>query len=61
MWRHALPEQQTSGNQTIERQSQLRLRLARHSGQQGMRKLPPDRRPDLRNLLSWAKPVEPRH
>ena len=26
-----------------------------------MRKLPPDRRPDLRDLLGRAEPVEPRH
>ena len=61
MRRHALPEQQTSRNETVERRSQLRLRLAHHRSQQGMRELPPDRRPDLRHLLGGAEPVEPRH
>ena len=51
MRRHALPEQQTSCNETVERRFQLRLRLAHHRSQQGMRELAPDRRPDLRHLL----------
>ena len=59
--RHALPEQQTGRNETVERRSQLRLRLAHHRSQQGMGKLPPDRRADLRYLLGGAEPVEPRH
>ena len=37
MRRRALPEKQTSRNETIERRSQLRLRLTRHRIQQGMR------------------------
>src|ERR1700730_18362708 len=51
MWRHALPEQQTRLNETVERQIELRLWLAHHRGQQSIRKLPPDHRPDLRHLL----------
>ena len=40
---------------------QLSLRLARHRGQQSMRELSPDRRPDLRHLFGGAEPVKPRH
>ena len=61
MRRHALPEQQTSRNETVERRSELCLRLAHHRSQQGMGKLAADRRPDLRHLLGGAEPVEPRH
>ena len=43
------------------RRSQFGLRLMRNRSQQGMGELSPNRRSDLRNLLSWAKPVEPRH
>ena len=59
--RHALPEQQTSRNETVERRIEFRLRLVHHRSQQGMRKLTPDRRSDLRHLLGRAEPVEPRH
>src|SRR5262245_60614803 len=55
------PEQQTSPNETIKRRLQLRLRLARDRSQQGMGELASDRRPDLRQLLAGAEPVEPRH
>ena len=61
MRRHALPEQQTSRKETVERGSQFDLRLAHRRGQQGVRKLTPDRRPDLRYLLGGAEPVEPGH
>src|SRR5258705_10500775 len=57
MRRHALPKQQTSLNETVQRQFQLRRGLARHRSQQGMRKLAPDRRSDLRHLLGRAEPV----
>ena len=59
--RHALPEQQTSRNETVERRLQLRLRLAHHRSQQSMRELSPDRRADLRDLFGRAEPIEPRH
>ena len=59
--RRAPPEQQARLNETVERRSQLRLRLSRHRSQQGVGELPADRRPDLRNLFGRAEPVEPRH
>jgi hypothetical protein len=59
--RHALPEQQTSLNETVESRPQHRLRLARHRSQQGMRELASNRRADLRQLLGGAEPVEPCH
>ena len=49
--RHALPEQQTCRNETVERRLEFRFRLARHRSQQSMRKLSPNRRSDLRHLL----------
>jgi hypothetical protein len=61
MRRHALAEQQTSGNETIQRRSQLCLRLAHYRSQQGVRKFPPDCRPDLSHLLGGPEPVKPRH
>jgi hypothetical protein len=61
VWRHALPEQQTGGHETVERRCQLRFRLTHHRSQQRMRKLSPDRCADLRHLLGGAEPVEPRH
>src|SRR6266516_7122331 len=54
-------EQQTSPNETVKRRLQLRLRLAHDRSQQGMGELASDRRPDLRQLLAGAEPVEPRH
>ena len=59
--RHALPEQQTGRNETVERRLKFRLRLAHHRSQQSMRELTPDGCPDLRHLLGRAEPVEPRH
>ena len=59
--REALPEQQACLQETVERRSQLRRGLACYRSQQGMRELPPDRRPDLRYLPGRAEPVEPRH
>src|SRR5262245_61426389 len=44
---HAPSEQQTSRDETVQRRSQLRLRLAYHGGEQGMRKLAADYRRDL--------------
>ena len=44
MRRRALPEQQISRDETVERRSQFRVRLAPHRSQQGVRKLPGDRR-----------------
>ena len=61
MRRHALPEQQTGRNETVERRLEFRLRLARHRSQQSMRKLPPNRRSDLCHLLGRAEPIKPRH
>jgi hypothetical protein len=61
MRRHALPEQQTCRNETVERRSQLRIWLLHHRGQQGMRKLASDRRANLCHVLGGAEPVEPRH
>src|SRR6516225_4704941 len=61
MWRYALAEKQTGPNETVERRAQLRLGLARHRRQQGMRELPPDRRPDLRHLPGRARPSNPRY
>src|SRR5215475_10271856 len=59
--RATLPAQQTSPNETVKRRSQLRLRLAHDRNQQRMGELASDRRPDLRQLLGGAEPVEPRH
>src|SRR5215471_11320505 len=61
MRRHALPEKQAGGNETVERRSQLLLRLAYDRSQQGIRELAPNRSPDLRYLLSRAKAVETGH
>jgi hypothetical protein len=61
VWWHALPEQQTGGNKSVERRRQLHSRLAHHRSQQCMRKLPPDRSANLRHLLGGAEPVETRH
>jgi hypothetical protein len=59
---HAPSEQQTGRDETVQRRSQLRLRLARHRGEQGMRKLAADYCRDLCQLLGRAaEPVEPRH
>src|SRR5215468_3440339 len=41
MRRHALPEKQAGGNETVERRSQLLLRLAYDRSQQGIRELAP--------------------
>src|SRR5262249_61233372 len=38
---------------------QFCLSYGSDSKQQGVRKVPPDRRPDLRHLLGGAKPAEP--
>ena len=59
--RHALSEQQTGLNETVERRRQLRLGLERHRSQQSMREFTADRRSDLRDFLGRAEPVEPRH
>src|SRR4051812_36999235 len=61
MGRRALSEQQAGANETVQRRSQFRLPLAYQRGQQRIRKLAPNRGPDLRDLLGWAEPVEPRH
>ncbi len=61
MRRHALPGQQTGGSQTVERQLEVRLRLAYYRSEQGMRKLATDSCPNLRYLLGRAEPVKPRH
>ena len=59
---HSASEKQTGRDETVQRRSQLRLRLTRHRGEQGMRKLAADCRRDLRQLFGRAaKPVEPRH
>jgi hypothetical protein len=59
--RRTVSEQQTSRNKTVERRSQLCLGLGHNRSQQGMRELPPDSRPYLRDLLGWPEPVKPRH
>jgi hypothetical protein len=59
-WR-ALPEQQTGGDQAVERRVEFYLPLVHHCSQQGMRKFTPNCRPYLRHLLGWTEPVEPRH
>jgi hypothetical protein len=61
MWWDALPRQQTSSHEAVECRIELGIRLAHHRSQQGMRKLAPDRRPDLRHLLGRTEPVETRH
>ena len=61
MRRHALPEQQTSRNETVKRRIEFRFWLTHHRSQQRMRELPPDSCPYLRHLLGWTEPVEPRH
>ena len=61
MWRHALPEQQTSRNETVKRRINIGFWLAHHRSKQGMRKLAPDCCTDLRHLLGRAEAVEPRH
>jgi hypothetical protein len=48
MRRHALPEKQASGNETVKRRFQLPVRLAYDRSQQGMRELAPNRSPNLR-------------
>src|SRR5262249_2936242 len=59
---HAPWEQQPGRDETIKRGSQLRLRLAHHRGEQGMRKLATDYCRDLGQLLCRAaEPVEPGH
>src|SRR5208282_3761521 len=60
IWRHSLPEQQTSRNEAVERRSQLRLRLTHHRSQQIMGELAAYGRADLGYLLNRAEPVEPR-
>jgi len=40
---------------------QFYLSYGSDSKQQGVGKVPPDRRPDLRHLLGGAEPVEPSH
>src|SRR5262245_36365802 len=59
--RATLSEHQTSLNESAKRRLQLRLRLARDRSQQRVRELASNRRPDLRQLLGGAEPVEPRH
>src|SRR5262249_7035872 len=61
MWRTALPKQQPGGDETIQREPQLPLRLLDHGSEKGMRELAPDRSRDLRYLLCRAEPVKPRH
>src|SRR5262245_1175532 len=56
-----LLEQQTRRNKVVKLGLQLRLRLAHDCSQQRMRELASDRRPDLRQLLGEAEPVETRH
>src|SRR5258707_8493020 len=59
--RATMSEQQTSPNETVKRRLQLRLRHAHDCSEQGVGELASDRRPDLRQLLGGAEPVEPRH
>ena len=59
--RHALPEQQTGVNETVQGRSKINLLLPRHCGQKSMGKLAPDSRPDLRYFFRRAEPVETRH
>src|SRR3954469_15285289 len=61
MWRRALSEQQAGCNETVQRRCQFHLPLAYQRSQQRIRKLTPNRGPDLRDLLGRAKPVKPRH
>src|SRR6516164_5238627 len=48
MRRHALPEKQASGNETVKPRFQLPVRLVYDRSQQGMRELAPNRSPNLR-------------
>src|SRR5262249_30645392 len=48
MRRHALPEKQASGNQTVKRRFQFPVRLAYDGSQQGMRDPAPNRSPNRR-------------
>ena len=58
--RNAQSEQQTRGDDTIQRRIEFHLRLANYRSKQRMRELPPDSRPNLRCLSRWAEPVKPR-
>jgi hypothetical protein len=49
-WR-TLSEQQASQDETVERQSQLRLRLAHSRRQHGMREFPPNNRANLHGFF----------
>jgi hypothetical protein len=57
IWWLPLPEQQPSGQETIERRVELRFRLAHHRCQQSMRKLTPNSRANLRHFLGGAQPI----
>ena len=50
--RHALTKQQAGGDQPLEADSSFLLRFAGHGGEQGVRELPADRCPDLRQCLA---------
>src|ERR1700675_2970318 len=54
--RHALAEQQTGPDQTVEFRAEFGLWLAHHGSQQRMRKLTTYRRPDLCPLLGPSEP-----
>src|SRR6202790_4250279 len=61
LWWDTLTEEQAGHDQAIECCFQLRLRLTRHGGYQGVVKFPAYRPPDLSPLLGGAEPIEPRH
>lgn len=59
--RDTLTKQQTGTNQPLQRGVEFGLLFARHGGEQYMREFPADRRPDLRQRLGRAQPVQARH
>src|SRR6516162_10115584 len=61
IWRNALSEQQTRGDETMQRRIEFHLWLANYRNKQRMRELPPDGRPNLRYLFRCAEPVKPCH
>src|SRR6478672_2311019 len=59
--RAALSEQQTRGDDAVERRAYIRFRSIRDRRKQRVRELASDCRSNLRYLLGRAEPVEPRH
>jgi hypothetical protein len=59
--RNALSEQQTRGDETMQRRIEFHFWLANYRNKQRMRKLASDGRPNLRYLFRWAEPVKPCH